>query len=147
MCASNQIRLLKYIISTLCVAGPQYESCEALPREDGPLRKMWLSVWCSTSMDNTTRSPVSVYCNLLDCHILLCLRHDIPVWQHYKKVNRTCKLIWTFDTKFPTIINKSCTYITFKSALKHKQLSYGYLQGQTYPPNRGNHSGYIFQYI
>ena len=24
--------------------------------------------------------------------------------------------IWTFDTEFPTIFNKSCTYITFKSA-------------------------------
>ena len=30
--------------------------------------------------------------------------------------------IWTFDTEFPTIINKSCTYITFKSAVKHRQL-------------------------
>ena len=36
------------------------------------------------------------------------------------------KLIWTFDTEFPTIFNKSCTYITFKSAVKHRQLSYGY---------------------
>ena len=27
------------------------------------------------------------------------------------------KLIWTFDTEFPTIFNKSCTYITFKSAV------------------------------
>ena len=27
--------------------------------------------------------------------------------------------IWTFDTEFPTIFNKSCTYITFKSAVKH----------------------------
>ena len=24
--------------------------------------------------------------------------------------------IWAFDTEFPTIFNKSCTYITFKSA-------------------------------
>ena len=31
--------------------------------------------------------------------------------------------IWTFDTEFPTIFNKSCTYITFKSAVKHRQLS------------------------
>ena len=23
--------------------------------------------------------------------------------------------IWTFDTEFPTTLNKSCTYITFKS--------------------------------
>ena len=26
--------------------------------------------------------------------------------------------IWTFDMEFPTIFNKSCTYITFKSAVK-----------------------------
>ena len=38
---------------------------------------------------------------------------------------------WTFDTEFPTIFNKSCTYITFKSAVKHRQLSYGYPRGQT----------------
>ena len=31
---SNQIRLLKYRKSMLCVAGPRCESCEALPRED-----------------------------------------------------------------------------------------------------------------
>ena len=30
--------------------------------------------------------------------------------------------IWTFDTEFPTIFNKSCTYITLKSAVKHKFL-------------------------
>ena len=34
MCASNQIRFLKYRKSTLCVTGPRYESFEALPRED-----------------------------------------------------------------------------------------------------------------
>ena len=34
--------------------------------------------------------------------------------------------IWTFDAEFPTIFNKSCTYITFKSAVKHRQLGYGY---------------------
>ena len=34
--------------------------------------------------------------------------------------------IWTFGTEFPTIFNKSCTFITFKSAVKHRQLSYGY---------------------
>ena len=39
--------------------------------------------------------------------------------------------IWTFDTGFPTIFNKSCTYITFKSAVKHRQLGYGYPRGQT----------------
>ena len=39
--------------------------------------------------------------------------------------------IWTFDTEFPTIFNKSCTHITFKSAVKHRQLGYSYPQGQT----------------
>ena len=38
---------------------------------------------------------------------------------------------WTFDTEFPTIFNKSCTYITFKSAVKRRQLGYGYPRGQT----------------
>ena len=33
--------------------------------------------------------------------------------------------IWTFVTEFPTFFNKSCTYITFKSAFKHRQLGYG----------------------
>ena len=33
--------------------------------------------------------------------------------------------------EFPTIFNKSCTYITFKSAVKHRQLGYGYPRGQT----------------
>ena len=41
--------------------------------------------------------------------------------------------IWTFDTEFPTIFNKSCTCITFKSAVKHRQLGYGYPRGQTVP--------------
>ena len=39
--------------------------------------------------------------------------------------------IWTFETEFPTIFNKSCTCITFKSAVKHRQLGYGYPRGQT----------------
>ena len=39
--------------------------------------------------------------------------------------------ILTFDTEFPTIFNKSCTYITFKSAVKHRQLGYAYPWGQT----------------
>ena len=39
--------------------------------------------------------------------------------------------IRTFDTEFPTIFYKSCTYITFKSAIKHRQLGYGYPRGQT----------------
>ena len=28
--------------------------------------------------------------------------------------------IWTFDTEFSTIFNKPCTYVTFKSAVKHR---------------------------
>ena len=55
--------------------------------------------------------------------------------------------IWTFDTEFPNIFNKSCTYITFKSAVKHRQLGYGYPRGQTVHLAEGNHPGYIFQYI
>ena len=39
--------------------------------------------------------------------------------------------IWTFDTEIPTIFNKSYTYIIFKSAVKHRQLGYGYPRGQT----------------
>ena len=40
------------------------------------------------------------------------------------------KPILTFDTEFPTIFNKSFTNITFKSVVKHIQLSYGYPRGQ-----------------
>ena len=43
--------------------------------------------------------------------------------------------ILTFDTEFPPIFNKSCTYITFKSAVKHRQLGYGYPRGQIYRIN------------
>ena len=41
-------------------------------------------------------------------------------------LNRSLEInaIWTFDTEFPTIFNKSCTYITFKSAVKHRQLGH-----------------------
>ena len=39
--------------------------------------------------------------------------------------------IWTSDTEFTTIFKKLCTYITFKSAVKHRQLGYGYPRGQT----------------
>ena len=48
-------------------------------------------------------------------------------------LNRSLEInaIWTFDTEFPTIFNKSWTYITFKSAVKHRQLGYGYPRGQT----------------
>ena len=49
------------------------------------------------------------------------------------------KLIWTFDTEFPTIFNKRWIYITFKSAVKHRQLNYGFSRGQTCQPGRDNH--------
>ena len=61
--------------------------------------------------------------------------------KHYNGLNQTkpksedlsrsleIKPIWTFDTEFPNIFNKSCTYMTFKSAVKHRQLSYGYPRG------------------
>ena len=39
--------------------------------------------------------------------------------------------IWTFDTEFPTIFNKSCTYITFRSAIKHRQLSSDFVPQHT----------------
>ena len=41
------------------------------------------------------------------------------------------------------LFNKTCTYITFKSAVK--QLSNGYRRGQTCPPSRDNYSGYTFK--
>ena len=36
-------------------------------------------------------------------------------------LNRSLEIkpIWPFDTEFPTIFNTPCTYITFKSAVKH----------------------------
>ena len=53
-------------------------------------------------------------------------------------------VIWIFDTKFPIIFNKTCTYNTFKSAVAYRQLSYGVMA--TCPPIRGNHSGHTFKY-
>ena len=47
-------------------------------------------------------------------------------------------IIWTYDTEFPTIFNKACTYITIKSLVTHRQLSNGDPQGQTCPPGRCN---------
>ena len=39
--------------------------------------------------------------------------------------------ILILDTEFSTFSKKSCTYITFKSAGKHRQLGYSYPLGQT----------------
>ena len=39
------------------------------------------------------------------------------------------KLTWTFDTEFPTVFNISYTFITFNSAVTHRQMSYGYPRG------------------
>ena len=50
------------------------------------------------------------------------------VMQKSQALKRSLEInrIWTFDTEFSTIINKTCTCITFKSAVKHRQLSYGF---------------------
>ena len=64
-----------------------------------------------------------------------CLQAKVENWNEPKQVmpkspdlsrSLKIKLIWSFDTEFPTIFNKPCTYITFKSAVKHRQLSYGF---------------------
>ena len=59
-----------------------------------------------------------------------CLQAKVKYWNEPKQVmpSRSLEInaIWTFDTEFPTIFNKSCPYITFKSAVKHRQLGYGY---------------------
>ena len=68
------------------------------------------------------------------------LQAKVKYWNEPKQVMSKSKdlsrsleinAIWTFDTEFPTIFNKSCTYINFKSAVKHTQLGYGYPRGQT----------------
>ena len=59
-----------------------------------------------------------------------CLQAKVKNWNEPKQVmpkskdlSRSLKKpIWTFDTEFPTIFNKSCTYITSKSAVKIRQL-------------------------
>ena len=67
-----------------------------------------------------------------------CLQAEVENWNVPKQVipkskdlNRSLEIkpISTFDTEFPTIFNKSCTYITFQSAIEHRQLSYGYPRG------------------
>ena len=71
-----------------------------------------------------------------------CLQAKVKYWNEPKQLQvmpksedlrRSLEInaIWTFDTEFPTMFNKSCTHITFKSAVKHRQLSYGYPRGQT----------------
>ena len=63
-----------------------------------------------------------------------CLQAYVKSWNEPKQVtpksedlsrSLEIKPIWAFDTEFPTIFNKSCTIIIFKSAVKHRQLSYG----------------------
>ena len=57
-----------------------------------------------------------------------CLQAKVINWNEPKQVmpkskdlsrSLEIKPIWTFDTEFPTIFNKSCSYITFKYAVKH----------------------------
>ena len=49
--------------------------------------------------------------------------------QKSKDLSRSLEIniICTFDMDFPNIFNKTCTYITFKSTVKHRQLSYSYI--------------------
>ena len=67
-----------------------------------------------------------------------CLQAKVKYWNEPKQVmpksedlsrSLEIKPVRTFDKEFPTIFNKSCTYITFKSAVKHRQLSYDYTLG------------------
>ena len=62
-----------------------------------------------------------------------CLQAKVKYRNEPKQVMPKCEdlsksleinAIWTFDTEFQTIFNKSCTYITFKSAVKHRQLAW-----------------------
>ena len=57
-----------------------------------------------------------------------CLEAKVENWNEPKQVmpksnakdlsrSLEIKPMWTFDTEFPTIFNKSCTYITFKYAV------------------------------
>ena len=61
-----------------------------------------------------------------------CLHAKVKYRNELKQVMPKCqdksrsleiKPIWTFDTEFPTIFNKLCTYITFKSAVNKSQHS------------------------
>ena len=56
-------------------------------------------------------------------------KHVMPKSQDQSR-SLDLRLIWTFNTEFRTIFNKSYTYITFKYAVKLIQ-SYGYPRGQT----------------
>ena len=61
-----------------------------------------------------------------------CLQAKVKYQSQSQVPSRSLEInaIWTFDTEFPTLFNKLCTYITFKSAIKHRQLGYGYPRGQ-----------------
>ena len=59
-----------------------------------------------------------------------CLQAKVKYWNEPKQVMPKSKsveinAIWIFYTEFLTIFNISWTYITFKSAVKHRQMSYG----------------------
>ena len=61
-----------------------------------------------------------------------CIMSQNQVMPKSEDLSRSLEInaIWTFDTEFPTIFIKSCTYITFKSAVKRRQLGNGYPRGQ-----------------
>ena len=67
-----------------------------------------------------------------------CLQAKVKYWNEPKQVmpkskdlsrSKEINAIWTFDTEFPTIFIKSCTYITFKSAVHIYIYIYIYISG------------------
>ena len=82
------------------------------------------SYWVMNIYISCVRSYVCLYISVEDICIQVMPKSEDP--SRSLEINA----IWTFDTEFPTIFNKSCTYITFKSAVKHRQLGYGYPRGQ-----------------
>ena len=67
------------------------------------------------------RSSTSCFA-LIDLGLLFILPKQVMPKSEDLSRSLEIKPISTFDTELPTIFNKSCTYITFKSAVKHGQL-------------------------
>ena len=85
-----------------------------------------------------------------------CLQDKVKHWNEPKQVMpKSQGLSRSLEIKNEHLIQnfKLCSikhghnYIIFKSAVKHRQLSYGYHRGQTCQTPRGYHSGYTFQYV
>ena len=63
-----------------------------------------------------------------------CGQAKVKNWNEPKQVKPKCvdirwslqiNVTWTIVTGFTIIFDKTCAYITFKSEIKHRQLSYG----------------------